>query len=48
MLVLIILYSMTSMKKKIEAIIKKKIIQGSITSALIQETIMCHADGLVG
>ncbi|KAI7888348.1 Fanconi anaemia protein FANCD2, partial [Mucor mucedo] len=48
MLVLIILYSMTSMKKKVEAIIKKKIIQGSITAALIQETIMCHSDGLLG
>lgn len=48
MLVLIILYSMTSMKKKVEVIIKKKIIQGSITATLIQETIMCHSDGLLG
>ncbi|GAA5812259.1 hypothetical protein MFLAVUS_005709 [Mucor flavus] len=48
LLVLIILYSMTSMKKKVEAIIKKKIVQGYITSALVQETIMCHADGLLG
>jgi hypothetical protein len=36
------------MKKKLEAIIKKKIIQGKITAALIQETIEFHADGLVG
>lgn len=39
---------MTSMKKKVETIIKKKIVQGNITAALIEETIMCHADGLLG
>ncbi|CAO3636846.1 unnamed protein product [Mucor hiemalis] len=47
MLVLIILYSMTSMKKKVETIFKKKIIRGSITANLIQETITYHADGLL-
>ncbi|KAI7899702.1 Fanconi anaemia protein FANCD2 [Cokeromyces recurvatus] len=48
MLVLIILYSMTSIKKKVEGVIRKKIIKGHITASLIQETIMYHSDGLAG
>lgn len=48
MLVLIILYSMTSTKKKVEGIIKKKIISGGISTPLIQETIQYHSDGLAG
>ncbi|KAI8054183.1 Fanconi anaemia protein FancD2 nuclease-domain-containing protein, partial [Gilbertella persicaria] len=47
-LVLIILYSMTPLKKRVETIIRKKIIQGSIAASLIQETIMQHAEGLAG
>ncbi|KAI8143482.1 Fanconi anaemia protein FancD2 nuclease-domain-containing protein [Fennellomyces sp. T-0311] len=47
-LVLIILHSMASMKKKAEALLRKKIISGLITSPLIQETILQHADGLAG
>ncbi|KAI8368444.1 Fanconi anaemia protein FANCD2 [Choanephora cucurbitarum] len=45
-MVLLILHSITSMKKKAESIIKKKIIQDQITASLIQETITYHADGL--
>ncbi|KAL4206758.1 Fanconi anemia protein FANCD2, partial [Rhizopus microsporus] len=45
-LILFILYSMPSMKKKAESAIKKKIIQGLITAPLLEETIMCHASGL--
>ncbi|KAL9550499.1 hypothetical protein MBANPS3_004705 [Mucor bainieri] len=48
MMVLIILYSMTSMKKKVEGVIKKKIIQGHITGSLVRETIGNHPDGLAG
>lgn len=48
MLVLIILYSMTSTKKKVEGMIKKKIINGSISTRLIEETINYHSDGLAG
>ncbi|KAL7326472.1 hypothetical protein PS15p_208812 [Mucor circinelloides] len=48
MMVLIILYSMTSMKKKVEGVIKKKIINGCITGPLVQETIGNHPDGLAG
>ncbi|KAG1109980.1 hypothetical protein G6F42_015475 [Rhizopus arrhizus] len=48
MMVLIILYSMTSMKKKVEGLIKKKIINGCITGPLVQETIGNHPDGLAG
>jgi Fanconi anemia group D2 protein len=36
------------MKKKAEGIFRKKIIHGQITAALVQETIMCHSDGLSG
>lgn len=42
LLVLFILYSMTSMKKKAEQIIRKKIIAGQITSQLIKETLIYH------
>ncbi|GAN01786.1 Fanconi anemia, complementation group D2 isoform X2 [Mucor ambiguus] len=48
MMVLIILYSMTSMKKKVESVIKKKIIHGYITGSLMKETIGNHPDGLAG
>ncbi|CEP15345.1 hypothetical protein [Parasitella parasitica] len=48
MMVLIILYSMTSMKKKVEGAVKKKITQGYITGPLVQETILNHPDGLAG
>ncbi|KAK4518683.1 uncharacterized protein ATC70_008905 [Mucor velutinosus] len=48
MMVLIILYSMTSMKKKVEGVIKKKIIHGCITGSLVKETIGNHPDGLAG
>lgn len=48
MMVLIILYSMTSMKKKVENVIKKKIMNGCITGSLVQETIRNHPDGLAG
>ncbi|KAI9470628.1 MAG: Fanconi anemia protein FancD2 nuclease-domain-containing protein, partial [Benjaminiella poitrasii] len=47
-LVLIILYSMTSIKKKVEGVIRKKIIQGQITASLIQEAVVYHSDGLSG
>ncbi|KAI8343466.1 Fanconi anaemia protein FANCD2 [Chlamydoabsidia padenii] len=45
-LVLFILYSMTSMKKKTEQIFRKKVQSGLITPALIKETLLCHANGL--
>lgn len=48
MMVLIIFYSMTSMKKKVEGVIKKKIIHGYITGPLVKETIANHPDGLAG
>ncbi|KAI8640920.1 Fanconi anaemia protein FANCD2, partial [Parasitella parasitica] len=48
MMVLIILYSMTSIKKKVEGAVKKKIICGYITGPLVQETIINHPDGLAG
>ncbi|KAI8982985.1 Fanconi anaemia protein FANCD2 [Pilobolus umbonatus] len=45
-LVIIILYSMPSTKKKIEQIVKKKMTMGCITTQLLQETIVEHANGL--
>ncbi|KAI8991035.1 Fanconi anaemia protein FancD2 nuclease-domain-containing protein, partial [Mycotypha africana] len=48
MLVLIILCSMTSMKKKVENIIKKKIVQGKLTASLFEQTILYHSDGISG
>ncbi|ORE04580.1 hypothetical protein BCV72DRAFT_210971 [Rhizopus microsporus var. microsporus] len=45
-LILFILYSMPSMKKKAESAIKKKIVQGLITAPLLEETIMYHSSGL--
>ncbi|KAG1141804.1 hypothetical protein G6F37_006431 [Rhizopus arrhizus] len=47
-LILIILYSMPSMKKKAEAALKKKIIHGLITASLLEESILCHSSGLAG
>ncbi|KAI8093433.1 Fanconi anaemia protein FANCD2 [Halteromyces radiatus] len=47
-LVLFILYSMTSTKKKAEKIFQKKIQSSLITANLIKETILHHADGLSG
>ncbi|ORZ16363.1 Fanconi anaemia protein FancD2 nuclease-domain-containing protein [Absidia repens] len=47
-LVLFILYSMTSMKKKAEVIFRKKVQSGLITPTLLKETLLCHANGLSG
>ncbi|KAI7866437.1 Fanconi anaemia protein FANCD2 [Spinellus fusiger] len=45
-LVLFILSSMNSIKKKAESIFRKKIVSGCITEALLEETLLCHTDGL--
>ncbi|KAL0093289.1 Fanconi anemia protein FANCD2 [Phycomyces blakesleeanus] len=45
-LILFTLHSMPSTKKKAESIFKKKILCGGITGALLEETILCHANGL--
>ncbi|KAI9475361.1 Fanconi anemia protein FancD2 nuclease-domain-containing protein [Zychaea mexicana] len=45
-LVLFILYSMTSTKKKADQIFRKKIADGLITSSLLEESIMHHGHGL--
>lgn len=45
-LVLIVLHSMTSMKKKAEQIFRKKVISGFITPELVQDSILQHANGL--
>lgn len=37
---------MTSMKKKIDQIFRKKVAAGLIRPALIDETVQCHAVGL--
>ncbi|KAI8384781.1 Fanconi anaemia protein FANCD2 [Radiomyces spectabilis] len=47
-LVLFILHSMTSMKKKAEQIFRKKIINRAITAQLIQLTLTNHGDALTG
>ncbi|KAI8065297.1 Fanconi anaemia protein FancD2 nuclease-domain-containing protein [Gongronella butleri] len=46
MMVIFILHSMASMKKKAEQILRKKIIARLITSKLIKETLTNHAHGL--
>ncbi|KAI9304749.1 Fanconi anaemia protein FANCD2 [Cunninghamella echinulata] len=45
-LVLFILYSMASMKKKAEQVLRRKIIAGQITSQLIKETLIYHDKSL--
>ncbi|KAI9025258.1 Fanconi anaemia protein FANCD2 [Phycomyces nitens] len=45
-LILFTLHSMPSTKKKAESIFKKKILSGAITGSLLEETILCHANGL--
>ncbi|KAI7882272.1 hypothetical protein K492DRAFT_215793 [Lichtheimia hyalospora FSU 10163] len=45
-LVLVILYSMTSTKKKAELLFRKKITGGLITARLLQDVILDYADGL--
>ncbi|KAG1448809.1 hypothetical protein G6F56_008838 [Rhizopus delemar] len=47
-LVLIIFYTMPSMKKKAEATLKRKVIDGLISAPLLEETIMNHSTGLAG
>ena len=43
---LVILYSMTSTKKKAELLFRKKITGGLITARLLQDVILDYADGL--
>ncbi|CAG8459084.1 12988_t:CDS:10 [Ambispora leptoticha] len=45
-LVLFIVHSFRSMKKKVEPIFRKKISSGLITQQILEETITCHSEGL--
>lgn len=45
-MVMFILHSIVSLKKKIEVMIRKKIIEGLLTKKLLQETILVHGASL--
>ncbi|KAF9926229.1 Fanconi anemia group D2 protein [Linnemannia zychae] len=45
-MVMIILYSIVSMKKKVEVMIRKKIIEGLLTKKLMEDTILIHGVSL--
>ncbi|CAG8433679.1 11261_t:CDS:10 [Ambispora gerdemannii] len=45
-LVLFIVHSFRSMKKKVEPIFRKKVSSGLITHQILEETITCHSEGL--
>ncbi|KAI9258492.1 Fanconi anemia protein FancD2 nuclease-domain-containing protein [Sporodiniella umbellata] len=47
-LVILILYTMPSMKKKAENTLKKKITSGLVTVSLLEESIKYHSSGLAG
>ncbi|KAG9294638.1 hypothetical protein G9A89_008117 [Geosiphon pyriformis] len=46
-LVLIIMHSLSNMKKKVESLFIKKLAGGLFTNQLLEETITCHAEGLL-
>ncbi|KAI8597408.1 Fanconi anaemia protein FANCD2 [Dissophora ornata] len=45
-MVLFILHSIVSLKKKVEALIRKKVIEGLLTKKLLEETILVHGASL--
>ncbi|KAF9581589.1 Fanconi anemia group D2 protein [Lunasporangiospora selenospora] len=45
-IVILILHSIVSMKQKVQALFRKKIIEGQITKKLIEETIIIHGTSL--
>ena len=45
-LVLLIMHSIPGTKKKVENIFRKKIENGLFTRKLLEETIVCHYEGL--
>lgn len=45
-MVMFILYSIVSMKKKVEVMIRKKIIEGLLTKKLLEDTILVHGVSL--
>lgn len=45
-MVMFILYSIVSLKKKVEVMIRKKIIEGLLTRKLLEDTILVHGVSL--